>query len=213
MAGTLLRDSSNPSDTYLSPGQRDLLVAALSSNSMANKPTTSVQPDRLLNHVKRSDSEPESRTPTRDAMPPVYDLGREEFLDTIDPSKFSMDDSEYADLFDADGQFDLENGSPQLWPSVPPVAVDIVEGHEKRKSTSDDVDDDDDHEQKRREGDEKSAKKPGRKLVTAEPSTVGQPLSYHSPVTRLTLHTETQSPESCGTTCLQRTQREALERP
>lgn len=48
-----------------------------------------------------------------------------------------------------------------------------MDGGEKRKSPDDDEDEDDDEDTgKRREGEEKIAKKPGRKLITTEPTTV-----------------------------------------
>lgn len=48
------------------------------------------------------------------------------------------------------------------------------EGHEKRKLSESGSDDEDDldHDGKRREGDDKHSKKPGRKLITTEPTTV-----------------------------------------
>ena len=45
--------------------------------------------------------------------------------------------------------------------------------HEKRKSPDEEEEDEDDESQnKRQEGDDKVAKKPGRKLIVAEPTTV-----------------------------------------
>lgn len=46
------------------------------------------------------------------------------------------------------------------------------ESNEKRKSPDEDGDEDEEGGGKRREGDDKQAKKPGRKPLTSEPTTV-----------------------------------------
>lgn len=79
---------------------------------------------------------------------------------------FNPDDSPYLD-FDIDGDGDESydfDGNGQMIGDIP---GDL---HEKRKSF--DGNDDDEGGGKRREGEDKSGKKPGRKPLTSEPTTV-----------------------------------------
>lgn len=72
--------------------------------------------------------------------------------------------------FDPDGDFDDSFGyddSSRMIGDLP----DEGDLHEKRKSM-DGKDDDDEGGGKRREGDDKTAKKPGRKPLTSEPTSV-----------------------------------------
>jgi AP-1-like transcription factor len=78
------------------------------------------------------------------------------------------DDSPYLD-FDPDGEFDdysYENS--RMIGDLPPGL------HEKRKSIDGEEDDDEtvNGDRKRHEGDDKGPKKPGRKPLTSEPTTV-----------------------------------------
>lgn len=84
---------------------------------------------------------------------------------------FGPDDSPYLD-FDVDGEgdesydFDV-NG--QMIGEIPEPAAEL---HDKRKSIDGKDDDDDEGGGKRRESEDKSGKKPGRKPLTSEPTTV-----------------------------------------
>lgn len=80
------------------------------------------------------------------------------------------DDSPYLD-FDPDGEFDdsFGYGEGRMIGDLPELSGDI---HEKRKSI--DGDEGDEGDRKRREGDDKTAKKPGRKPLTSEPTSVSQ---------------------------------------
>jgi len=83
------------------------------------------------------------------------------------------DDSPHLDFdLDADGddQFDFENNGQMLDDFVGDVS-DVNDLHEKRKSLGD-RDDENEGGGKRREGEGGSNKKPGRKPLTAEPTTV-----------------------------------------
>jgi AP-1-like transcription factor len=137
------------SDLYLSPNEQDLLVAALNSNQSGTKnqmnytPATSLHPDSGL--MGFSDDSP--------------------YLD-FDPEA-DFDESAYGfnpnarmigDLPDEDE--DEEDDSP--------VNGDL---HDKRKSI-DGQDEDDEGGGKRREGEDKVGKKPGRKPLTSEPTSV-----------------------------------------
>lgn len=103
------------------------------------------------------------------------------------------DDSPYLD-FDPDGEFDesFDYGEGRM-------IGDLPELHEKRKSIDGDDDDDEEISSKRHEGDEKHPKKPGRKPLTSEPTTVC-PSSWS--LSSLLTEVETQSAKSCRTACL-----------
>lgn len=89
---------------------------------------------------------------------------------SIDP-RGSLDSASYLDF---DNEFDLDftgasNDLTEEFPD-PGNAFDDGEGGEKRKNSDDS--DDEESGSKRREGEEKTSKKPGRKPLTSEPTTV-----------------------------------------
>ena len=88
----------------------------------------------------------------------------------------SFEDSPFLDYGLDDGSFDWENNG-QLISTLPGAGPeDDTDQHDKRKArSSDDDDDDEDGGGKRREGEEKTSKKPGRKPLTSEPTTVWVP--------------------------------------
>lgn len=128
----------------MSPNEQDLLVAALNSNQSGKG---------AGNKGKRG-------------SPQNTNFSSNPASGQLDYS----DDSPYLD-FDPDGEFDdFSYGTSRMIGDLPP------ELHEKRKSIDGEDDDDDDVEEgdrKRHEGDEKGPKKPGRKPLTSEPTTVG----------------------------------------
>lgn len=146
------------SDLYLSPNQQDLLVAALNSNqhsaTQRNTKSTGLSKNR-----QRSDSLSFTPDSTSDQTAPGS--GRLDY----------SDDSPFLD-FNADGDFNDFSFDPadQMIGDLPEdfVSTDL---HEKRKSI-DGKDEDDEGGGKRREGDDKTAKKPGRKPLTSEPTNV-----------------------------------------
>ena len=84
----------------------------------------------------------------------------------------SFDESPFLDYELEDGNFDWENSGDQLFGDLPGSENnDDSEHHEKRKASIED-DDEEEGTNKRREGGEKNAKKPGRKPLTGEPTTV-----------------------------------------
>ena len=83
----------------------------------------------------------------------------------------SFDESPFLDYELEDGNFDWENSGDQLFGDLPGGEnIDDGEHHDKRKASIDE--DDEEGSSKRREGGEKNAKKPGRKPLTGEPTTV-----------------------------------------
>jgi len=100
--------------------------------------------------------------------PAIFDLNQNTFSaasydSTFDDSLLSSyGETGTVNFGSAGSAFDLQNNAENE--------------HEKRKSPDDEEEDDDDDEaHKRQEGDDKVAKKPGRKLIVAEPTTVSPP--------------------------------------
>ena len=137
---------------YLSPDQQDLLLAALNSNHSPAQSNQKSTPQNL------------NFTPNMSSAPGSGNL---EF----------DDESPFLD-FDPDGDYGDENfnfdDNPRMIGDLP------GELHDKRKSI-DTKDDDDEGVGKRREGEDKTAKKPGRKPLTSEPTSVGYRTSCRIP--------------------------------
>ena len=138
--------SGQGSDLYLSPNEENLLVAALNSN----QPRTGRQDSQ--NYSPDSQMNPGS--------------GQLNF----------SDDSPYLD-FDQDGEFDDSfdfDPNGRMIGDLPDEEDTGNHLHDKRKSVGDKDDNDDEGGGKRREGEDKTAKKPGRKPLTSEPTSVGR---------------------------------------
>ncbi|KAF3917859.1 hypothetical protein ABW20_dc0106764 [Dactylellina cionopaga] len=140
-------------ELFLSPDQRALLLAALNSNTPLNS-----QPRSSSVGVKDASSNESSTSPQNgDAS---FDNSLFTDADALADVDYSFDLSDYQL-----GEFGLESGMN-----------DSASGneHEKRKLSFDDSADEDadphETEPKRREGDDKTAKKPGRKPITNEPT-------------------------------------------
>lgn len=78
-------------------------------------------------------------------------------------NNFDFDNSEFSNYLDGDSGFDFDN-------SELVGDDDVKEIHDKRKMSEDE--DDDNGDAKRGEGEDKQPKKPGRKPLTSEPTTV-----------------------------------------
>jgi AP-1-like factor len=161
-------------DLYLSPNQQDLLLAALSSNNP--------QPSGLPNNpqVGQSRNSANSRSPQ---VGQQNNMGNGQLFDspiqqTPGSGNFLEENSPFLDYEDADGSFDFDFSGAQMIGDLPDGSNGSEEGdlHDKRKSI-DGKTDDDEGGGKRRESDDKSAKKPGRKPLTSEPTSVDYPMS------------------------------------
>jgi len=146
----------------LSQDQQHLLVAALSSNKRASTQARSTIPQNTYTSVTGA------RSPDTDAG-----TG----MDMFDTSLYSnFDTSEFPGLNDPfleTTNFEFDPLQQTIGPpsgSAHSHSEDDGEAGEKRKSPTDDEDDDGEH--KRHEYDDKTSKKPGRKPVTSEPTTV-----------------------------------------
>jgi AP-1-like factor len=148
--------TNQPFNPYLSNAQQELLLAALASN---NPPTNMFD--------------------NRNKIKPAADMHALEFEDT----------SPYLDYLDGDTSFDIDAsdlGGQHMFENMDSNASnksDSTDGDkpDKRKSPEEDSPEDE-VDAKRREGDPKEAKKPGRKPLTSEPTTVseastGEPVS------------------------------------
>merc|ERR1711939_959324 len=138
--------SGQTSDLFLSPDEQDLLVAALNSNQPGAKSGS---------NQNRSQSQDLIYTPQTHTNPGSGQLNL-------------SDDSPYLD-FDPDGDFDdgYDFGNTRMIGDLPPdMSGDL---HDKRKSI-DGENNGDEGDRKRREGDDRTAKKPGRKPLTSEPT-------------------------------------------
>ena len=137
-------------DLFLPPDQQDLLIAALNSNKPLNNKSGS--------NTSKTTPQPSLFTPNMSSAP---DSGHLDF----------SDESPFLD-FDPEGDFDDSftfDGSSRMIGDIP---GDL---HDKRKSIGGDDDDEEEGGGKRREGEDKTAKKPGRKPLTSEPTTVSEP--------------------------------------
>lgn len=159
---------------HLSPNQQSLVVAALASNkpsTLNNPPADNTLPKSTEKNMDRQDSAMENghhNTANR------YSNLTEHT--TMTPGQFlTADDSLYLDFDpDADGEDQYEfDGNEQLVDDFPGDAsqVDLSDLHDKRK-TMDDDEEDDEGGGKRRESEGGTGKKPGRKPLTAEPTSV-----------------------------------------
>ncbi|KIX96512.1 uncharacterized protein Z520_07778 [Fonsecaea multimorphosa CBS 102226] len=134
---------------YLSPEQQELLMAALNANHSPKQSTSNTQRNtpQNLNFTPNMSSAPGS--------------GNLEFSDDSPFLDFDPD----ADF--GDESFDFDENSRMI--GEIPGEPATTELHDKRKSV-DGKEDDDEGGGKRREGEDKTAKKPGRKPLTSEPT-------------------------------------------
>jgi len=156
--------SESAPDLYLSPSQQDLLMAALTSNQ------SSTQNSKMTARAR------EGSQSTTQAYVPVSASGSS----GSGSGHLDLDDSPYIDFpldEEGDDSFDFDPRDRMFGDLGADEAGDDAVGdsadhlHDKRKSM-DDQDEDDEGGGKRREGDDKSSKKPGRKPLTSEPTSV-----------------------------------------
>jgi AP-1-like factor len=170
MSGTG-NDFQNGAPFYLDATQQDLLLAALASNNQ--------NPNDLFSNVNGLD---EKQPTGHDQFQyPMNNLDSSTFFASPHQStpanafsSMGVEESPFIDYLDGDNSFDFdgaERGDLMIG-SLPGDTPD-GESNDKRKSPDDDADEDDEEGGgKRREGEDKQAKKPGRKPLTSEPTTV-----------------------------------------
>lgn len=207
MAGTTTSDASFDTQLYLSPTQEGLLMQALSSNNPQSRGTAlSASGQAGKQSLKSHQQFQQPFLPPDDLFASPQQATP---LSTLEA--FDIDDSPFLDVLDADGSFDFdtpEDGAKMIG-SLPGEADGNM--HEKRKSIGGD-DEDVEGAAKRREGEDKTAKKPGRKPLTSEPTTVSL---NQSPCSEQQAEStqETQGSKPCRAACLQRAQGETPQGP
>lgn len=169
---------------YLSPDQQDLLLAALTSNNSESKSGNSNTYPAPTQNAKsasgRASSSPHQySSQNRMTGGALYDSPTQQTPGSGQLG-FGSDESPFLDYdidADADGNydFDLPDGEQMIGDLPGGSVLGEDDLHEKRKSV-DGKTDDDEGGGKRRESDDKSAKKPGRKPLTSEPTSVSEPL-------------------------------------
>ncbi|KAI9712506.1 MAG: hypothetical protein M1812_006922 [Candelaria pacifica] len=176
MATSSFSDSNLNPDLYLSPDQQDLLRAALSSNKPNQTSESKAFPS--LNSSPVSDTaRPHNSSPHKGTMMSnsIYASPLQQGTAFSDADGIGLNESPFLDYDldgDLDGSFDFDdsNGDQMIGGLPGRSSSGENEGdiHDKRKSM--DGEDDDEGGGKRREGDDKTAKKPGRKPLTSEPT-------------------------------------------
>ena len=185
MAGTSSENQQFGPDTFLSPNQQDLLIAALSSQATGSN---DYEHQLGTGIVQGRDA---SKTQLPSATQQDYPSGinsssivaRSDLVDAGGSASLDVGDTSFADWFGAsdDLAYDaIEDG--QIWTEEQDgfqadlAITDDADGepdlHDKRKNPSDATDDPEGNGNKRRESEEKVAKKPGRKPLISEASTV-----------------------------------------
>lgn len=175
MAGTT-NDFANGAPFYLDATQQDLLLAALASNNQ--------NPNDIFatnGNGQGSMSNSQFQYPTESVDPSSFFTSPQQSTPASAFNNGGMDESPFVDYLDGDNSFDFDNAEDDMMigslPGASPRAKNGEEANEKRKSPDDDGDDDEGGG-KRREGEDKQAKKPGRKPLTSEPTTVSASSRY-----------------------------------
>jgi len=147
-------------DPYLSPNERDLLLAALNSQA---------HPDHLQNQHPREQSSQEASTAERqNTMSASNDSGLFISPHMTDMDTFGLDCTPDLDYLDGDVSFDFENADlgGEMIGALP------GDHNEKRKNPDeDDLSEESSAKRQETQEGEKGAKKPGRKPLTNEPTT------------------------------------------
>ncbi|XP_014554126.1 hypothetical protein COCVIDRAFT_105819 [Bipolaris victoriae FI3] len=166
MAGTG-NDFQNGAPFYLDATQQDLLLAALASN---NQNPNDLFSTGLHNghHSKQSMDDAQFQYPV-DALDPAYFTSPQQSTGGTGFSNVGIEESPFIDYLDGDNGFDFENADGDMIGALPGDTPG--DSSEKRKSPGDEEAEDDEGGGKRREGEDKQAKKPGRKPLTSEPTT------------------------------------------
>jgi AP-1-like factor len=160
MAGTSANDFQNGAPFYLDPNQQDLLLAALSSNGQNTNDIFAAGLDnKPMNgqHFQFPDGQYAFTSPQQ-GTPATFNNG-------------GVDESPFEAYLDGEGGFDFEGADTGDLMIGDLPGDSPGETSEKRKSPGD-ADEDGEGGGKRREGEDKQAKKPGRKPLTSEPTTV-----------------------------------------
>ncbi|UPX15599.1 DNA-binding transcription factor yap1 [Ascochyta rabiei] len=171
MSGTG-NEFQNATPFYLDATQQDLLLAALASNNQ--------NPNDLFSNVNVMDEKQtlanshfQYPTNNTNALDSAAFFSPQQRTPANAFSNMGVEESPFVDYLDGDNSFDFDgaDSGAAMIGSLPGDTPD-AEANEKRKSPDEEGDDDDEEGGgKRREGEDKQAKKPGRKPLTSEPTT------------------------------------------
>jgi AP-1-like factor len=199
-------DFQNGAPFYLDATQQDLLLAALASNNQDPNDIFST-----ANNSNNKHNNSQFHYPT-DHVDPTFFTSPQQSTPADAFASLGVEESPFADYLDGDTSFDFDKADDAaLMIGALPGDTPSDESHEKRKSPDDDGDEEEGGG-KRREGGDKQAKKPGRKPLTSEPTTVRLPGTAGT-THGLTDSTEAESSEPGCPARIQRTQGEAPQRP
>ena len=181
MATTTLNDTSFDPSFYLSPNEQDLLITALKSNKPAmtnvKRPYQSASMDSTRSGATRSVSSPRKQQPSLGdfSYSDIYKSPTQQAPGSGSFDNVGFDDSPFLDYDLDDANFDWDTSGDQMIGSLPGTSLhdedEDGELHDKRKNPDDDQDEEEGGG-KRRESDDKTSKKPGRKPLTSEPTSV-----------------------------------------
>ena len=171
MNGNSIPKATSAPDLSLTENEQALLRAALSSNTSPKQPDLSPKGPSTgaLNSQKASaDAQQQNPTTMGSYSSDMYSPAQGTYgqLDGFD-----ADTSPLLDFDLEDGNFDWDNsGMIGDLPTLPDG--DNGDHHDKRKKSIDDEDGDEAGGKRREAGEKTSARKPGRKPLTGEPTTV-----------------------------------------
>ena len=165
-----MSDTAYGPNLALSPDQEELLRKALSSNTNKSSPQLA---RNGTSSATRSSSDTKKPHQTTDYMANGSNMFTSPVQETPGSGQLSnFDESPFLDFDLDDGNFDWDNSGDQLFGDLPGTESYVDgEHHDKRKASIED-EDEEEGASKRREAEDKTAKKPGRKPMTGEPTTV-----------------------------------------
>lgn len=168
-------------DLSLTPDQQELLLTALSSNrptSMAINPDSFMKSSNMINPSTNHPTKNPTKTPARldstSADAPAFQPSIHNSPGFGKSTSGNLDANASLDYDLDETNIDWDPNGESLFADLPDTLIeDDGDLHDKRK-TLEDQRDGDGNGNKRREGEDKAAKKPGRKPLT-EPTTVCRP--------------------------------------
>ena len=177
MKGNDIPKSTSAPNLALTENEQALLRAALASNTSPNQVAVDLPPERSSSGV--SSSQKTSATAHRQSLTSMGSYNMDMYSPTQGTSGqldgFEAETSPLLDFDLEDGSFEWDNSG--MIGDLPVLPDGDNGGHHDKRKKSIDEDDGDEAGGKRRESQEKtSARKPGRKPLTGEPTTVSRHL-------------------------------------
>lgn len=161
----------NSAPFYLDPNQQDLLLAALASNQQdpnALYPATHTKQQNAAMHANS-----QFNYPVDPAFDPTYFASPHQATPV---NAFGVEDSPYVDYLDGDANFDFDANDGVMIGALPGGSPNRgTEDTVEKRSHPEDGTPEPESRKRRDPPEEKQAKKPGRKPLTSEPTTVRFP--------------------------------------